>query len=375
MIRACFASLMLLSAAPAAAEEPEQTIVVTGTPLSETAERLRACLARKCPPKEDIDATLAHAENLFVAGDYAEARRIARNAIGRNAKHRKTLPVDVSDLYRAHARVSAHLGEGRSFEQSTFAMRRALRSGLPEDDPRQLGADLEVAAMYAAMGKLDRARDVYKDVAEDAEKRGRADLAAIARVRAAWVHRLAGDTHLARAELRRIADDGRAESGTARLTAMVLLARLDRSEGKHAASAALIERLRGTGGASPVLLFAPAIDDGSRAMSEGGSATRRMQVRNVEDRWIDVGFWITPEGRVSDLEVLRSGGPLDWTKPLLRSIEGRVYAPPADASYRVERYTYTAHWGSRTGSWLRAREPQTRIEFLDLTAEAGGGRP
>src|SRR5687768_17818135 len=39
-----------------------QTIVVTGTSLSQTERNLRDCLARNCPPDQDIAATLAHAE-------------------------------------------------------------------------------------------------------------------------------------------------------------------------------------------------------------------------------------------------------------------------------------------------------------------------
>ena len=70
----------LASASPALAqqqraEDPQDNaaIVVTGTPLAESAKRLKDCIARHCPPKEDIDASLAHAENQFIAGDYLTA--------------------------------------------------------------------------------------------------------------------------------------------------------------------------------------------------------------------------------------------------------------------------------------------------------------
>jgi hypothetical protein len=64
----------LAAASPClAADPPAQTIVVTGASLAETGRRLAGCLARHCPPDEDIAATLAHAENLFVAGDYRQA--------------------------------------------------------------------------------------------------------------------------------------------------------------------------------------------------------------------------------------------------------------------------------------------------------------
>ncbi|MFN3388056.1 MAG: hypothetical protein ACK40O_03935 [Allosphingosinicella sp.] len=375
--------LPLLLIAPAAASaqqqpaEPGETIIVTGTTLEESERALRECLARKCPPKEDIDATLAHAENLFVAGDYKEARRVARRSIGRNGRHAKALPIDVSDLYRAHSRISAHLGEKEDYVRSTYATRRTLERGLPADDPRVLGADFEVAGMYAATHELDRARQVYRDIEEEANELGRPDLAGLARVRAAWLSEIGGNRPYARHKLREIAEDPDPAARVARLTARVLLARLDRQEGKRDSSDTLVEELRGVGGSRPVLLHAPRIDLGSRPMNEGGSVTRRMAMDNFDDRWIDVGFWITPEGRVTDLEVLRESGPTHWAKPVLRSIEGRTYAPLDDpqGSYRVERYTYTSLWTTLTGTRMRVRSPDARIEYLDLTAEpaADGG--
>lgn len=373
MIHRCLIPLLLIAPAAASGQDrPDgEAIIVTGTSLAESERALRECLARKCPPKDDIDATLAHAENLFVAGEYKEARRVAARSIGRNGRHARALPIDVSDLYRAHSRISVHLGEKDDFVRSTYATRRTLKNGLPEGDLRVLGADFEVAGMYAATSELDRARQIYRDIEEEAAELGRPDLAGLARVREAWLSEIGGNRPHARNKLREIAADPSPAARVARLTARVLLARLDRQEGKRESSDALVEELRGIGGSAPVLLHAPRIDLGSRPMDEGGSVTRRLAMDNFDDRWIDVGFWITPEGRVSDLEVLRNSGPLHWARPVLRSIEGRTYAPLADAegSYRVERYTYTSLWTTRTGTWMRVRSPNARVEYLDLTAE------
>ncbi len=80
--------LVLLSALAIAAAAPppkpasprpasaEQEIVVTGVSLESSERALRECLARKCPPKEDIAASLADAENLFVGGKYDDAFRV-----------------------------------------------------------------------------------------------------------------------------------------------------------------------------------------------------------------------------------------------------------------------------------------------------------
>ena len=86
--------------------------------------------------------------------------------------------------------------------------------------------------------------------------------------------------------------------------------------------------------------------------------------------WIDVGFHITPEGKVSDLEVLRKRGDDFWAKPLIATIEGRRYTPGRiddPASYRVERYTYTSAYEDKTGSHLAGRSPTGRVEYFDLS--------
>jgi hypothetical protein len=352
-----------------------QTIVVTGTSLSQTERNLRDCLARNCPPDEDIAATLAHAENLFVAGDYERARRTTKASLGRNSRHADRFPVEVSNLYRAGSRIAVHLGEGKDFEQSTWGIKRALNDGLPKDDVRLVGADLEVAGMQAALGRTEAAWRTYREAAKDAAKINRPDIAAMARLRMAWLHQLEGQQHLARTALEEIAEDRRPEVRGARMASLVLLARLDRKEGKRESSDALIEELRGAGFAQPVLIFAPEIKMTGRVTGEGemGSTTRLMAAHNFDDRWVDVGFWVTPEGRVSDMEILRSSGPTYWTKPLLASVEGRIYSPaPAgsiEGTYRVERYTFTSLWEDRTGTRLRQRSANARIEYLDLTAD------
>ena len=372
-----FLPLLALSAPALAADEPnQQTIIVTGTSLSQTERNLRDCIARHCPPDQDVAATLAHAENQFVAGDYEGARRTTKASIGRNNRFDDQYPVPVSNLYRAESRIAAHLGEARDFEQSTWGIKRALKAGLPREDVRLVGADLEVAGMFASLGRTESARIKYEEAAKDAARINRPDLAAIARLRLAWLSQLEGDTQLARRKLEEIASDRSPQARAARLSALVLIARLDRQAGKQDSSDALIQELRGAGFAQPVLLFAPEIKMTQRTVAEEGemgSTTRLMATQNFDDRWIDVGFWVTPEGHVTDLDVLRSKGPTYWAKPLLASIAGRIYSPSnngnVDGTYRVERYTFTSLWEERTGTHLRQRSANARIEYLDLTAQ------
>jgi tetratricopeptide (TPR) repeat protein len=391
------ASMLLGLASPALAQETGQergqVIIVTGTPLPQAGRSLRDCIARHCPPEEDIAASLAYAENQFVAGDYEGARRTIKASIGRNNRYASQYPVPVSSLYRAGSRVASHLGEGHDYEQSTWGIKRALKAGLEPEDPRLIAADLEVAGMQASIGRPDRAAAMYQEAISVSARRGRPDLAAMARLRLAWLSELEGDRPAARRGLQQVADDRNPAARAARLSALVLLARLDRLEGRTESSDALIAELRGARLAKPALLFAPEIEMPSRLVTldreegkllkdgsgAGGSTLRLMRTENFDDRWIDVGFWVTPEGHVSDVDILRHRGPTYWADPLLESIAGRIYTPGGEPGsegvYRVERYSFTSLWEERTGTHLRQRSASARLEYLDLTEERAPGQP
>lgn len=363
------------SAQPAPAPTPpEETIVVTGRRLSDTERTLAACLARNCPPNEDVDASLAHAENLFVAGDYKEARRTTRASLARNRKHASAFPEPVSDLERSNGRLSAHLGEKQDYQQSTWGIRRALRAGLPADDPRLVGADIEVAQMLAATGRDALARDTYNDAIKDATRIGRPDLAAAAKLRLAYFDMIAGDEVGGRRAVRALAESTDPKLRGTRIAAMLLLAQDDRKRGKPDRTDALIAELRTAGLTQPVLVFAPEVRLADASpIGEGAvrSGLRSLATNNYEKRWIDVGFWVRPDGRVEEADVLRASGDASWSQPLMKSIKGRLYSPvggnDAQGAYRIERYTFTSFWDTTTGSRMRTRGPNARIEYLDLT--------
>ena len=91
---------------------------------------------------------------------------------------------------------------------------------------------------------------------------------------------------------------------------------------------------------------------------------------DIDDMWVDVGFRITPEGKVSDVQVLHKRGDTFWARPLLASIGGRRYTPGRvndPGSYRVERYTYTSAYERQTGSHMVDRSPNGRVEYFDMS--------
>jgi hypothetical protein len=129
-----------LTVAPAIAADSDGPIIVTAQPLAETAAALAACLERSCPPD-----------------GYKAARTTLLKSIDRNRAHGGAFPVPVSDLYRANGRVAEHVGEARSFQSSVLEMRDTLREGLGRDDPRVLGAQIEVGDSRAKLGFPDEA--------------------------------------------------------------------------------------------------------------------------------------------------------------------------------------------------------------------------
>jgi hypothetical protein len=109
------------------------------------------------------------------------------------------------------------------------------------------------------------------------------------------------------------------------------------------------------------------VADQGAGLAARGNPARRFG-GNFEKTWIDVGFWVQPNGRVSHVEILRRKGDPDWAAPLLRAIGGRLYAPAREPAYRLERYSYTAGYEAQTGTRIRQRSPRARVEYLDLTA-------
>src|SRR5436853_3032207 len=192
VIRSCLLAGALIAAFPAAAQKPApegdgQSIVVTGRRIDDTKRALEACLARKCAPVEDMAATLAHAENLFVGGDYRRARTTVQAGIRRNDRYARQHPREVATLYRADARISINLGDGETYRNSTYGAVRALKKGLDSDDRTVLTGRFEVAQMLARLGRLDEAKGAYDEIARDAAGARERGLAAEARIRSAWL--------------------------------------------------------------------------------------------------------------------------------------------------------------------------------------------
>lgn len=376
---------LLALATPAAAQD----IVVTGKSLKQTEEDLRACLARKCSPEEDIKATLAHAENLFVSGDYKNSRATLKDSLGRNKKHGDSFPVPVSDLLRANSRIAEHMGEAKDFQLSVLDMRDTLKKGFGETDFRTLVAQIEVGDSRAKLGFPAEAERIYEEVEARALKANQPRVASFARLRQALLWRGVYDAAPSKynfeqleKRLVELIEKPLPESSDFVLAAEVIRAKADRKSGSAASTEALIKRFAEQGGTTkPVLLYAEPLSriDMSKGGAEGEpsqNVLNRLTALQGRGQWADVGFWIDSNGHVTDIEVLRSSGDKSWHGPVLANIKRRVYAPlrknegAAPGFYMIERYTQTARFtNDNTGTRLRRREATPRIERIDLTPE------
>ena len=386
LISTAFATSLATQPLPA-----NRPIVVIGQRIKAAEDDLKSCLARDCPADEDIDASLALAETQIVAGEYRDARETLLSALRRNKDEAKRYPIPVSDLYRANGRVAAHLGYDSDYYRSTWGIYRTLKAGLPSDTVRHYSALMEVAEMTGRTRGHDRARLYYFSIAERARRENRPDIAAIAELRSAIRH-LPSGSEWQNDEIRRIANLKGSHLRAPALEAKLALVRMAYEKGDENAARIILKELAALDIKRPILIYAPSYEMMQRELTSveglptlplsrpadrmpqgtpwGTLSTTKRLAGHFEDMWIDVGFHITPEGKVADARILRSEGDLFWTAPLMASIRGRRYTPGKEAdpnSYRRERYTYTSAYEAQSGTRLVERSPAARVEYFDLS--------
>jgi hypothetical protein len=390
-------SFLLIAASGNAAAQPQppqaqantpQTIVVTGDRIADFRRRLAACLARHCPPNEDIDATTALAELLFENGEYRDARTALLASIGRNRREAAHFPEPVSELYRANALVARHLGFDTDAQYSTWEILHSLQRGIPVEDSRHFTARLEIIESLIAFGQYYEARQQLGALADRARAAGRDDVVAMTELRGLWLEYLQAphNDELVRAITALSASpDARRSIG-----AKMLLIRIYNARGQTRQADALIAQL-GVSGTRRQLLFAPpfemvqhdssgveitplgVVDVTSKSSGGGGATADNLADRltDVYDQLIDVGFRIRPDGTVADVQIVNHRGATGWEPPLIQSIAGRRYAVSRDGSetWRVERYSFTAERRTQglTATRISNRSPRGRVEFRELS--------
>ncbi|MBB4098422.1 hypothetical protein [Sphingomonas kyeonggiensis] len=374
------AGMALIASAPAWAQENSTqdgntTIIVTGNPLSETAKRLRACLERHCPPNEDIDASLAHAENQFLEGDYRNARATLAASHGRNAQYAKQYPIEVSDLDRAYGRLTNMNGRPDDGRILQIGALDTLKGGFEAGDARILDQRLMTGDEFIHTGRITAATDVYRKVEKQAREAGHLRVMANAMLRPATLFTAlsaidSGYRTPARAAISRLERTTEPELAAFRVAAQLLRARLAATTGDDDDLEKTLQKLAGEGFTYPVLVYEePSFRNGPFT----GVAARGL---DTNPEWIDLRFKIDASGRVHDVDELRRSPQIsnDWPKYIFRTLPKRRYVPlklPAgsDGMVRVERFTLVFDAQSNTGSNMQTRSTKGRLVSLDLTPD------
>lgn len=375
---------------------PDGSVIVFGSRRSETAAALDRCLAARCPPGQDIAATLAHAEVLFLEGDYLAARGVLSAGRGRNRRFAKEVPVEVADLLNALGKVSSLTGWRDRSRLSTIEAVDALKAGLPADDARILVQRLVVAGEYARAGRYEGAEAAYLAVRRTAQRAGLVDVQARAMVELAVMYvALAGPLGYdgkARAAIAEIAGSTDPRLRSLRDTAPYLRAQLAVREGDEASRDAAIAALPRQDVDAPVLIHAPPIElnlRGNDAIDRTNGSADELQLLgsraqyiayDLRGQWADIGFRIKGDGTVGDVQVLRAGPGLwsRWVSVVQRAIERRRYQPLASNGerpgiFKIERYSFVSDVGDKQGSRLGGNVGTPRLEVVDLTVSGGRG--
>lgn len=373
------AAMMLIAAAQVASPQaaPSRDIVVKARPLASYKSDLDACIARQCPPKEEIAASLSYAEAQLLSGDYAGSRSTLLKARGRNARFAAELPIDVSDLHHANARLADLNGRPETGRVGMFDVVGALKAGLPDDDARVMAARLMVGDAFAKDGRFYAAMSHYRWVEKLSRKANMPLVVGMAKFRrAALLATVATVATGMRPEARRAADEilrSPDPNWAAFRNGMRLVpAYLAPERERPALLEAAVASLEPQGSDEVQLVYHLPID--LTAVAEGASSGEQ------KTQWADVAFRIGADGRVTDVEVLRQSERLAewWLAPALKSLRARRYAPlrlsPGSPGItRLERYSLISDQVASKETRIAVRASKQRVDIIDLSGPAPTG--
>jgi tetratricopeptide (TPR) repeat protein len=369
--------IMLALAAPdPATPRPSSDIVVRAQKVDAA---LSACLARGCPTAEDIRLSMALAEAYFANGAYKDAQHTLHAAIQRNKDAQKDYPRMVAALYEASGTVSLHRGDMDTHRSAMIGQSRTLKANLPSADPQVLLLAIEQGDYYAKRGDWREAERRYAAAERGYAEAQQPRLVALAALRGAYAAFARKNLSLSESRLRTVAAMPVAKDPVVAQLRAVLSARIASARGEQDGIENLLGTLRTDPSAAPVLLHEvpveptaaqAAADHAARFLEENPAGPDSSDVSSIQ--WADIGYMVTADGSVSEVDVLRGNRDLRWTAPYVRSIASRRYAPLALAPgqpglYRVERLTWRAQHLVPNGSLIkRAAGPRT-LQVLDMT--------
>jgi hypothetical protein len=368
---------MLLQAAAlpvvdAAVIDDAGTITVTATRLSDLAADAERCAKQGCPTRKDIAVSVAYASALFDDGKYLDAKAILARTVARTKAAAKAEPLALSTLYQAQATLAQHEGDQDTVKSATWASSEVLRDALPGDSLALLTADLRIADWQFRTGDKTGAALRYADITARAGAREIGDVAALRR---AITLEALGQRNEAQLLLESLAARTGPEAATVRRAALATAAKMaSDADDSHRADALVARLVAEPEGTEPMLVASAELPRPGRQTPD------RLELVGVDRgaqgsalvglRWVDIGYWIKPDGRVDDVRFLRGSPRLGWAQPLVGYINSRRYSPVTGGAghYKVERYTLTANYGTPIGSLIRRRGSNMRYEVMAVTA-------
>lgn len=352
-------------------------IVVTGKRLAEVHE---ICVKSGCTPLRDAQASIAMAEALFRDGNYGEAKSLLAAALNRNKKYASVAPKPVAALYEAYATVSLHEGDQDRFQYGVMGQVRTLRNHVPAGDPVRISAELALGDMWLQLHRYDQAAITYRGIVRQAAATNQPVTELLGSMRLVWLTALMGEPTKANRMLAELEQKFSGQQAAYSYSFDVLRLKLAVLNKNDIEVGTIISRFAEAPSATPLLLFAPPYDLSSESPKAAAAALRFKDVTptigtasDVEMlSWIDVGFYIRPNGTTSDIEVLRSSRVLPrWAPIILRQVARRRYSVASITAgagiYRVERVTKASSYETPTDSLVRRRAAESGFHVLDLT--------
>lgn len=365
MFTLLLAALAQVAAPPATKADD---IIVVG---NRAEKELAACLARNCPPAEEVEKSLQASVEQFGNARYDDAQATLQRAIRRNRRYAAYLPGPVSSLYATLATVAEHQGrEGlwRSAARENVAL---LRQYVGETKPETLQQELAFADTTVGLQNFRLASDMYRSIQEKAAGSGQRDLAATSAFRRAWLAMLEErDDQAVRLADQAVAIAGPENKITAQL-GQILRARIAIRRGDKGAVDQLAATLRQSATTTPRMLWQPKLED-LNLSRDAGFANANTALKGSDLMYADVGYWIRPDGHTSGIEILRTSGLGQWSNPITRQVSRRRYIPldlPSSSQgiYRIDRFTVRAAFDVPTGSRLAQRMGRMDVHIIDLT--------
>lgn len=339
---------------------------------------LAKCLQRGCHVPDDVRLTMALAEAQFGQGQYRDARDTLRRAIKRTKGETAAYPRQISALYEATATINRHIGDMEGYRNAVIAQTKLLREDVDENDLQRRMLPLTLGDSWMDRGQWRQALALYTDAQRKYAQEGDVRLASLAGLRRVSLMLARDDVAGARRALSEIPEASVSQDDVVMSIRAILAARIAKASGHDDEVDRVVETLRTDVSQPPIVAQEAPLNDSAQDVS---NETQRIADLLVSQsgaaggepiRWVDVSYLVRPDGRVTDVEILRGKGDRRWAAPYVAQIASRRYLPITltdgrPGLYRLERLTRRAKLIVPTGSFIRQPAGQISVERQDLT--------